>query len=390
MTSLPPHSKTKKRRILISGGLVAGGPKTHLPLLCSVLRQAGAEVTIASASSDWSHDALEELRATGVRIIVSPFAFGPLQLLGKIWAFLTWPFLLPRDHDLLCCIGHGRMHFWAGRFVRPGGFKIYHEIADCPPPGSLAARIAAQMDAVLATSDSIARSMTGLLPGIPVRPIPFLTSAMTLPPPVQRPPRGDDILRLVFLGRIVGHKRPTDLVDAFPAWNSRAPLAPLRLDLYGGADDDEGEGRRLRQRIDALGLADAVRWHGPYSIRDLDHIFSQTDLVVLPSRYEGLPLVLVEAMQRGIPVVASSAGGIAELGLDNPDVVITPGTDWAPFADGLAAMAARIRAGAIDSVRLHAWTEARYGFEPAAAAWREALLSPETFFAPASPAEVCA
>jgi hypothetical protein len=93
-------------------------------------------------------------------------------------------------------------------------------------------------------------------------------------------------------------------------------------------------------------------------------------------------------MQRGIPVVATSAGGTAELGLDNPDVIISPGTDWAPFEAGLLEMAARLRGGQVDSRRLHAWTESRYGFTPVAAAWREALLLPQSFFAAPAPQEV--
>jgi glycosyltransferase involved in cell wall biosynthesis len=130
-----------------------------------------------------------------------------------------------------------------------------------------------------------------------------------------------------------------------------------------------------------LGLEESIRFRGAYSTSDLSAIFAQTDIVVLPSIYEGLPLVLVEAMQRGIPVVATSAGGTAELGEDNPDVVITEGTDWDTFAAGVKLMAKRVRAGQIDAVRLHAWTELRYGFKPVAEKWRNALLTPETFFA---------
>jgi glycosyltransferase involved in cell wall biosynthesis len=388
MTTLPPTSTAKQRRILISGGLAAGGPETHVPLLCAVLRQAGADVTVVSASTNWNAAALQKLRATGVRIVVSPFGFGPLQILGKLWIFLVGPFLLRRDYDVLCCIGHGRLHLWARRFVREGGTTIYHEIVECPRPGSVTQQVAARMDAIVANSAGIARSMTQLFPDTPIRAIPFLTSDASVPPPTPRAPRPGDVLRIAYLGRIVPHKRPVELVEALPAWNASAPVAPARLDLYG--HDFEGEGTRLRNRIAALGLAACAAFHGAYSPADLDRIFAQTDLVVLPSLWEGLPLVLVEAMQRGIPIVATSAGGVVELGDNNPDVIITPGTAWAAFAAGVTAMAERIRANQIDPVRLHAWTEARYGYAPVAAAWREALLSPETYFATNPATEVLA
>jgi glycosyltransferase involved in cell wall biosynthesis len=361
--------------VLISGGLAAGGPQTHVPLLCAVLQQAGAEVTIASASTNWSAAALKKLRGNRVKIVVSPFGFGPLQVLGKFWALFAWPFLLRRDYDVLYCIGDGRMHFWARRFVT--GFRIYHEIVGCPAPDTVAARVAACMDAIVANSKNVARGIALLLPGKPVGTIPFLTAAAPAGPPPPRVPRASGPLRIAFLGRLARHKRPVELVEAVARWNS-GPVGPVRLDLYGG--DYDGEGGRLRARIADLALADLVSLRGTYAPDDLDRIFAETDLVVLPSLYEGLPLVLVEAMQRGIPIVATSAGGTTELGEDNPDVLITEGTGWDAFEAGVLAMAARIRSGQIDPARLHAWTEARYGFTPVAAAWREALLTPQNFF----------
>jgi glycosyltransferase involved in cell wall biosynthesis len=373
-----PAVPSAHRRVLISGGLAVGGTQTHVTLLCSVLRQAGAEVTIASASTNWSFEALAGLRKKGVRVVVSPFGFGLLQMLGKVWAFLAWPFLLRRDYDVLYCIGEGRIHLWLRRFVAAGGFRIYHEIVECPTPGSVVAQVVAQMDGVVANSRRVGRGMSELLAGTCVRTIPFLTSAVPIDPPAPRPPRGNQPLRIAFLGRLAPHKRPDRLVEAWPEWNACAPFAPAQLDFHGG--DYDGEGDRLRARIAELGLQDCVRLRGPYTTGDLDRIFAETDIVVLPSRYEGLPLVLVEAMQRGIPIVATSAGGTAELGDDNPDVIVTPGTDWDAFAAGLVTMVKRVRAGEIDGVRLQAWTEARYGFKPVAAAWRKALLAPESYF----------
>jgi glycosyltransferase involved in cell wall biosynthesis len=369
-------------RILISGGLAVGGPQTHVTLLCRVLRDAGAEVTIASASTNWPREAIADLKAMGVHVVTSPFGFGTFRHLGKVAAVLAWPLLLRRDYDVLYCIGDGKMHLWASRFVRPRAWKIYHEIVECPARNSVAAEVAAKMDAVIANSCTVGEKIIRLLDGIPVRTIPFLTSSEPLDPPAARPP--SSTLRIAFLGRLVPHKRCAELIEAWPDWNARAPIGPARLDFYGG--DYDNESPRLQKKIADLGLENSVRIHGAYATSDLPKIFANTDLVVLPSTYEGLPLVLVEAMQRGIPVVTTSAGGTAELGDENPDVIITRGTGWEPFAAGLEQMAARIRAGDIDPVRLHEWTESRYGFEPVAHAWREALLAPREFFAKTTPA----
>jgi glycosyltransferase involved in cell wall biosynthesis len=175
---------------------------------------------------------------------------------------------------------------------------------------------------------------------------------------------------MAFLGRLAPHKRPVQLVESFATWT--APLAPARLELHG--PDLDGEGEVLRRTIARLQVEGNVRLCGHFAPTDLPRILENTDVVVLPSQYEGLPLVLVEAMQRGIPIVATSAGGIAELGADNPDVRVTPGTGWPEFERGMYQMAQALRAGEIDARRLHAWTEARYGYAAVAAAWRSELL----------------
>ena len=132
MKTNPSRSKPRPRRVLISGGLSVGGPQTHITLLCRVLRDAGAKVTIAAASTNWPREAITELRELGVDVIVSPFGFGAYRILGKIYALLVWPLLLRRDYGVLYCIGEGRMHLWASRFVAQRACKIYHEIVECP------------------------------------------------------------------------------------------------------------------------------------------------------------------------------------------------------------------------------------------------------------------
>ena len=107
--------------------------------------------------------------------------------------------------------------------------------------------------------------------------------------------------------------------------------------------------------------------------RQVPEILAQADLVVLPSEWEGLPLVLVEAMQHGVPIVATDVGGTRELGQNNPDAVITAPA-WDAFVDGLRLLAGKLRAGEIDALRLHRWTESRYGTDVVAPQWLHILL----------------
>ncbi len=360
--------------ILISGGLVVGGPQTHVTILCKSLLAAGAKVTIAAAATNMKPPEIAAIRALGVRVLVPKCGFGRMKWLGTLQCLLTWPLLLRKRFDTLYCIGHGKMHLFCLRFVSPEGKRIYHEIVECPKPGSMGAKVAERMTALVGNSRQVSSGLRALFPGIPVTTIPFLTSEAAVPPPRRQPIDPAQTIRIAFLGRIVSHKRPDKLVEEWPELCKLPGFSPARLDLYGG---DYGNGiiDQIRATITRLGLDSEITIHGRYPIDALPDIFSRTDLVVLPSKMEGLPLVLVEAMQQGIPIVATSAGGCEELGDSNPDAIITSGTEWENFVPGLAAMMQRLREGEIDSGRLHAWTELRYGFEPVSKDWVEVLMN---------------
>lgn len=370
----------KTRKILISGGLAVGGPQTHVTILCEILKSKGAEVTIAAAATNWDASSLKTLRSKGVRIIVPPFGFGRLSFLGKAASICGWPFLMRRSFDVVYCIGEGRMHLVAKKYCVLGGHCIYHEIVDCPVRESLGHRIAASMGAIIGNSMEVSRKLKTLLPEMPVKTIPFLTSREASNTEVIRvresPNRN---LNVAFLGRLVDHKRPDKLIDFWSEHQNGSVLGLSRLHFYGG---DCGSGYKdiLVQKVKHLGLANRVSFHGEYNHAQLSQVLENVDLVVLPSLVEGLPLVLVEAMARGIPVVATSAGGTAELGLDNEDVIVTEGTGWTAFEVGLQKMISMIRSEKIDCKRLKKWTEDRYGFASVSRQWEDALLNTTVSF----------
>jgi glycosyltransferase involved in cell wall biosynthesis len=157
-----------------------------------------------------------------------------------------------------------------------------------------------------------------------------------------------------------------------------AKLGTARLDIYGAGSADMVS--RVKELIRQKDLAAVVAYRGPYDASQLDAILAGVDVVLHPSRWEGLGLVPLEAMQRGVPVVATEASGTAELGEENPDAVITRGEDWGPFRAGIGEMVARLQAGAISSSRLQQWVQARYGRDALCRQWREALLNPRKFF----------
>lgn len=136
--------------------------------------------------------------------------------------------------------------------------------------------------------------------------------------------RGGGVI-LLSVGRLVFQKGHEFLVHAMPSVLTRFPQA---LAIICG----EGSLRtELEQQIRDLGLGGAVRLLGNRT--DIFRLLASADLFVLPSRWEGLPIALLEAMGAGLPVVATRVEGVDEVVEDRQQGLLVPPED----PDALAA-----------------------------------------------------
>jgi glycosyltransferase involved in cell wall biosynthesis len=108
---------------------------------------------------------------------------------------------------------------------------------------------------------------------------------------------------------------------------------------------------KLEAEHASLGLGDRFRFVGPRS--DVLRLLGAADLFVLPSRYEGLPVTLMEAAAMGVPIVASAVGEIPNLWTDGLDVVLVTPEQPAALADAItmlvrdAALRNRLASGSL-------------------------------------------
>lgn len=135
-----------------------------------------------------------------------------------------------------------------------------------------------------------------------------------------------DVCLAGFIGRLESQKGPDLLIDAIVSLHRRA--VPIHFAIVG-----EGALRPvLEQRLTETGAQSLVTWLGAVDGRRL---MMDLDLLAMPSRYEGFPYVLLEALHCGVPVVATPVGGVAETNADGKCGLMVPHDDPEALANGI-------------------------------------------------------
>ena len=109
-------------------------------------------------------------------------------------------------------------------------------------------------------------------------------------------------LRLLTVGRLYPQKRMDRFLSVVAQLRQKAPEIKATI---AGAGPLRGA---LEQRAEELGVSVFVEFAG--GVPDVERLYHEADIFVLTSDYEGLPNVLLEAMASGLPVVATSVGGV--------------------------------------------------------------------------------
>lgn len=112
-------------------------------------------------------------------------------------------------------------------------------------------------------------------------------------------------LNVLFLGRLREKKGVFDLIKAMPAILARFPDATFTL-------AGDGDLAAVAKQADLIGVRNSLILPGWVDGVVKDALLAEASVLVLPSYFEGLPICVLEAMAMGVPVVATSVGGIPE------------------------------------------------------------------------------
>ncbi len=145
--------------------------------------------------------------------------------------------------------------------------------------------------------------------------------------------------RLLFVGRLAAVKGLPILIEALQVTKTQG----LRLTIVGDGPDRQ----TLEETVRKSGLADQVSFLGYRSQDEVAALLGENDVLVLPSFAEGVPVVLMEAMAAGLPVITTRIAGVSELVAHGQSgLLVAPGH--------VAALAAAIDEIASDSARASA------------------------------------
>jgi len=141
-----------------------------------------------------------------------------------------------------------------------------------------------------------------------------------------------DATLVLFIARFTAHKQPLALIKAFSDAAKRLPN--LHLLLVGDGD----------QKAEAMEMVRAAGFEGRITFQpfrqDVPDILAASDIFVLPSLWEGLPIGLLEAMAMGKAVIATDVDGTKEVVQNGQNGILVPAGDIPALTESLVTLAA--------------------------------------------------
>jgi glycosyltransferase involved in cell wall biosynthesis len=125
-----------------------------------------------------------------------------------------------------------------------------------------------------------------------------------------------DGINVAWIGRLSAEKGPDVMIETM----AHITDLPIKLSFIGDGSDRTP----LERRAADLGVAASVRFHG--RVANAAGLLPAFDLLVLSSRTEGTPMVILEAMAAGVPIVATRVGGIPDM-LSSREAILVASDD---------------------------------------------------------------
>jgi glycosyltransferase involved in cell wall biosynthesis len=355
-------------------GTSTGGTGRHVRMLAAGCAARGTPAEVfgpAQTDRDFGFSAVTRVGFTAVDIADRPRVFRDVVAIRRLRRLLrAWRPEVVHAHGLRA----GALTAIAAAFVRPSvydaGPALIVTVHNAPAAGGVTGAIyrvlelivARRADSVLCVSEDLEQRMRAAgARRVAHAPVP----AYSIPPPALRTdgaarmpavtdvgpgrplgPLGPLGPLVLAVGRLAPQKGFGTLLEAASSWRDIKPEPVLVIVGEGPLE------ARLKSQAAALHLDARFPGHRD----DVPALLAAAAVFVLPSVWEGQPLILQEALRAGVPVVATRVGGIPEITGEDAALLVAPG-DPDRLADAVRAvltdpaLAGRMRQAALDRAR---------------------------------------
>ena len=199
--------------------------------------------------------------------------------------------------------------------IHGGAFKLFYETTDRYSRG-LIEHMLRKVDLVITLSESWNEYYKN---NFDIRRITILPNIIDYPGNEANTAKSD-VLIFLFMGLICNAKGIFDLVEVIAGKKERY-RSRIKL-LIGG----NGEVKRLKDLIRNYSIEDIIEFMGWVTREEKEIVLKKTDVFILPSYREGLPVSILESMSYGKAIIATNVGGIPEVVRDRENgLLIVPG-----------------------------------------------------------------
>lgn len=354
------------------------GSTRRVLYLISSLHRGGAERQLAALVSGLDRDRWE----AHVALCDATNEFGPLPaaLHDLRSADGATPLTLARITSLVRALRPAVVHGFGGLVnihgrlaARATGAKAISSVRNGRPPARdmLHERLTWRLSAATLANSVGIRDILVREAGIPAARVEVIENGVDLRvfAPLDEGARREARARwgmegttLVMPARVTEEKNHRGVIEALATLRGRGVSGGGLRVLFAGRAADAGLKRSLDARARSAGLTDLVRFVGV--VDDAASLMAASDGVLLPSRFEGMPNVVLEAMASGVPALVSPAANLDALVGDEEEGVVFHGTSPGALVEGLARFARRGDEGRRSLGRRgRAKAEARFGLE---------------------------
>lgn len=296
---------------VVSGDIWAGAEAQ----VCQLVRALQANQTVSPTAVVFNDGALmQKLKAAGIPVTLADESVeSPLGIIRGICRHL-------RQHQTDIVHTHGFKENVLGTIAQklcrvPKSLRTAHGNPESEKswrnPGrrltGLMDRLTAQygQDAVVAVSSQLERDLSRVYPGKTIRILNFIEIPAVPAEPATREDN-DGVIKIGLVGRLVPVKRADLFIDTIGLLAEQ-----LSGTVKGIVIGDGPLMERLKQYTDEKGLSERIEFKG--FVANPAQELEQLDLLIMPSDHEGIPMVLLESILAGLPIVAHNVGGIPEI-----------------------------------------------------------------------------